>query len=291
MERKRTASEFFLAASVLIWGFSFISIKVCAEAIPIAFLSFIRFLLAAVVLIIMCAVTDTREKLQKRHILRMAVSGVMGITLYYFFEGIGIKGISASSVSIINATIPLFTLMAEAIVYGLRIRLAHIAALIISILGIGFIVGLNLKQLMQSGHLKGYLFILLSVLCWVAYTLITKSLFKNYSEITITTYQTIIGAIAFIPFIFTEHIPAGSFNGSIICNVIFLGIFSSALAYYFFAVAIKNIGSVKSSMGLNIVPIITIIGSQIILRENITLNILVGSLLILMSMKITQRVF
>ncbi|MDT8719068.1 DMT family transporter [Clostridium sp. 19966] len=286
MNDKRKLSEIFLIASILIWGFSFISIKVCSEVIPIAFLSFIRFLIAALVLIGMCIAGKNKEKIQRKHIASMSISGIFGITLYYYFEGLGIKNISASSVSILNATVPLFTLIAEIVLYKRKIKISYIIALLISITGIGFIVDINLKSFVQPGCLAGYFFILLSVLCWVIYTLITRTLFDDYSEITITTYQTLFGTIAFIPFMLKEQVQFQAFNSEIICNIAFLGVFSSALAYYFYAAAIKNIGIVKSSMGLNLVPVITIGASAFILKEAISMNMALGCIMIFMSLRI-----
>lgn len=285
---RRRLPEIFLIASVLIWGFSFISIKVCTEVIPIAFLSFIRFLIAAAVLLVMCFITKNKERPKKKHLLKLAVSGILGITLYYYFEGLGIKNISASSVSIINATIPLFTLLAEVIFYKKKLKASYIIGLIVSLAGICFTVDIRTVFLSKPGYMLGYMFIILSVLCWVAYTLITRKLFLYYSDMTITTYQTLFGTLAFLPFLFTEKVKPEYFTRGVIYNIIFLGVFSSALAYYFYASAIRKVGMVKSSMALNVVPVITILGSAFILKEAITIQMAAGCILIFLSLKLAK---
>lgn len=283
MKKNNVVAEIALIAAVIIWGFSFISIKICVDVISPMTLIFIRFMMASLILFILLKIKEPKARIKKKHMPSLILSGILGITLYYYLETMGIKLVSPSHVSIIGATIPLFTVVGDLVMYKNKITLKITLSLILSLLGICFVVGTNFSMMAQDGSGKGYIMVFASVLCWVLYTLLTKSLFESYSGLFIVTYQTIFATIVLVPFAMFEGIKLSNINGVVLINILYLGIISSALAYYLYTIGMQNLGISKSSFYVNLIPIITILASSIILKEKITLNIIIGTVLILLS--------
>lgn len=120
-----------------------------------------------------------------------------------------------------------------------------------------------------------------AVLAWVVYTLITKPLFKKYSQLSIVYYQTLFGTVFLLPFVLFEKTNWSLVNSTIILNVLYLGAFCSALGYYLYVYAMDHIGISTSSLFLNLIPIVTTIGGYFILDEKIGFSQIIGGSLVI----------
>ncbi|HHY64716.1 MAG TPA: DMT family transporter, partial [Clostridiaceae bacterium] len=71
-----------------------------------------------------------------------------------------------------------------------------------------------------------------------------------------------------------------------ILNLLFLGVFCSALAYVFYLGGIKILGPVLPSSLLNLIPVVTIIAGVVFLNETLSVYQAAGSILIIGSLTI-----
>ncbi len=289
MKDKRILSSIAMIATVIIWGLSFISIKVTLNVFPPMTLAVLRFLIAIILLMVILRIKEPGAKINKKDIPMMAMAGFVGVTLYYAFENHGVNLISASAASMIIATIPVFSLIAESFILKTKLTLSKIAGVIFSVVGVYFIVGGNIKELLASSNGLGYLMMLGAVLSWVIYNLITKPLFEKYSQLTIIYYQMIFGTIFLIPFVFFEKTKWNLINTTVTLNVIYLAVFCSAIAYYLYAYALNNLSVTSTSLYLNLSPLVTAVGSYFILQESITKNQIIGGIFVIISVYIVNN--
>jgi len=281
MNNKQVRSTIAIIVTVIIWGFSFLSIKVTINVLPPMTLALLRFIMASFVLAVVFKRKEPETKLKKNDIPTMIWGGIFGVSLYFYFENNSIKYISASAASILVATIPVITILAEAIFLRNPMNGRKSISVLLSILGVYYVVGGNFTELLTSGTGMGYGMMLGAVFAWVAYTIITKPLFEKYSQLAIVYYQTVFGTAALFPFVFLEKTPWHLVSGSIILNVLYLGIFCSALAYYLYAFSMDALGVTVTSVYLNLIPVVTVIASFIILKEKIHLNQVFGGMLVI----------
>jgi drug/metabolite transporter (DMT)-like permease len=265
--------------TALIWGLSFLSIKVTIAVFPPMTLAFIRFVIASFIIGAIFKAKEKDTRLAKEDRFLMVMAGFLGITVYFYFENNGVKLISASNASMIIAAIPIFTLIFECVVFKTKLTLRQGVSVIISFLGVYLIVGTNHGSYEGESWL-GYLMMFGAVFCWVAYSLITKPLGKKYSQLAIVYYQTIIGTLLFIPFVMFEKTDWSLLNGKVTLNVLFLGIFCSALAYYLYVYAMDIIGVSATSLFLNLIPIVTVVASFFILKETVGYLQILGGMLV-----------
>lgn len=288
MDNKKIWSSIAIIITVILWGLSFISIKVTVDVLPPMTLALSRFLIASVILTLVIKMKEPKTKLNKKDIPMMAIAGFIGVTLYFFFENNGIKLTTASTASLLIATIPIFSLIAEAIVFKTRLTALKVIGVIVSVAGVYFIVGGNLGKIEASGSFNGYLMMLGAVLSWVIYSILTKPLFKKYSQLAIVYYQTIFGTIFLIPFVVVETTNWSMVSSSIVLNVVYLGVFCSAVGYYLYVKALDYLGVTTSSLYLNIIPLVTVVGSYFILKESINSNQIIGGILVVASVYIVN---
>lgn len=273
---------------MIIWGFSFLSIKVAVQALGPMTLALARFIVASLLLLIVLKLKEPGIKLNKRDIPLMALSGIAGITIYFFFENYGVKLTTASTASIIIATIPVLTAIADFIFCGNRISMGKVAGVGLSFVGVYFIVKDSGGMNFSSDYFTGNLLMFGAALSWVAYSLTTRPLGGRYSHLALTTYQTLLGTIAIIPFVFFEKSDLGAVDGIIIANVLFLAVFCSAAGYFLYIYAISELGVNITTLFINLIPVVTVVANYFILGEKITPSQLLGGGIILLAVYVAD---
>ncbi|MDR0497576.1 MAG: DMT family transporter [Treponema sp.] len=274
-------------ACVLFWGFSFISIKIAVAFIPPMTLGALRFAIALVFLFFIKKKYAPAEKIRKEDIPLLVGAGITGVTLYFFFENNGVAMIPASEASIIVGSIPVLTMITEGVREKIvarpadskpgtagkktllyKIILPGIGALI-SLSGVALVAGISFAL---SGTAMGYIFMAGACISWVSYCFLTRPLFDRRSRIYIVFWQSVMGFIGFLPFIFFENpwqmlweIPGFFVWG----HMIFLGIFCSALGYWLYSLALRDLGVGTASLFINCIPVVSAIGGFFILGERL----------------------
>jgi len=288
---------------VFFWGFSFISTKIAITVFPPMSLAMLRFAIALVFLYFIKLILAPNEKLRKKDIPLLFAAGLTGVTLYFYFENNGIALVSASEASIAVSSIPALLMITEMIAGKAADRRKKKAAdnpretelsekknghphkkarqwigCLVSIAGVWLVAGVSFSI---SGNVTGYLFMTGAALSWVAYSFLTRPLFAHCSRIYIVFWQTAAGFIFFIPFSVMEFQSWGKADAEIIAHMLFLGIFCSAIGYWFYVRAMEVLGVSLSGIFINLIPVVTVISGFLILGERLTLLQWIGAALVL----------
>jgi drug/metabolite transporter (DMT)-like permease len=279
MDKKKIISIVFLLITVLAWGISFLSIKISLTVFPPVSLAFYRFLIAGAIQFLLIKILGINEKIDKKDLPLLIVAGLTGITIYYILENNGLMRISANDASIIVAMLPVFTAIIEKFILRKKLSLITVLGIALSILGVFLVIGAKL----EGGSLIGYLLMFLSSISFAIYLIITKPLFQKYSDITIAFYQSIIGCIGFIPFLFFEEVKWELMDLNVLINFLFLAIICSAIANYIYLYALNNTSVSVSAIFLNLIPVVTFISSFIIYDEKLSGIQLFGALIVIAS--------
>jgi len=284
-----------IIACVLLWGFSFISIKESLPVFPPMTLGAVRFAIAIVVLFLMYRFSKEWQGANKELKSDMPLligSGFAGVTFYFFFENNGVLRVTASEASIITAAIPVLTMIADWLVAKLSFhdnapRLTWLSWLgaFISIAGVAFVAGVSFSI---SGSISGYVYMGGAALCWVGYSLLTRPLFdRKRSRLYIVFWQNFFGFIGLIPFAMLEYKNWGNPTLPVMLHVIFLALGCSALGYWLYAHAMEVLGVSVTSVFINLIPVVTVISGFLVLHERLTLLQGAGAVLVLAGVYLT----
>ena len=287
MNRDRKNNKLFalmaITATVIFWGYSFVSTKILLNDLPPVTIAFFRQVIAAVVLAVILYIKKLFVRMPAKDVFLLFASSFFGIVLYFLFENMGLKYTTASNGSIIVAAVPIFTLITESLFYKFKITFRVIVCVIISIIGV-FLVIFEKGLDFSSGYTKGNLLMIGAMVTWVIYTIICKSLTGKYNGIVITAYQMGAASVLFIPLIIPEFKQWQSLSAYSLANLLYLALFCSALAYYLYNAAVKGLGATVSSMFLNLIPVVSIIGGVLVLGETVSFIQIGGMLLIMFSL-------
>lgn len=270
--------------AVLFWGVSFISTKVLLQELPPVSIAFFRQFIALVPLSVMFIKKKAYFRLSVKTVLHMAIASMFGIVLYFVFENSGLKYISASEASILVATIPIFTLLMDTLVYRQKLDFRTLCLIIGSWVGVYLVIGGNDPSKTGSNTLKGSLMVFGAMVSWIVFTLISKRLSQQYDSLQMTFAQTLLSIPLFIPFVIQETANWQRFSALAFAHLVFLGVFCSAVAYVFFLNGIAVLGPGIASSYLNLIPLVTMIVGAVFLGDKLTPIQFAGAIIILVSL-------
>ncbi|MBP2644109.1 MAG: DMT(drug/metabolite transporter) superfamily permease [Firmicutes bacterium] len=273
---------------VVFWGLSYISIKVTVNDIPPTTMALIRFSIASILLWIIHQKVEPHKKIAKEDIPKVAASGILGVTLYFYFENIGVKLSTASNASLIAAIIPIIAISLDICFFRSKASLFKMLAILMTIAGMYLSITGNGKINFGSSGFLGNMFMLAAMISWSLYTLLNKSLQSKYSLVVLTTYQTIIGTLFLIPLSAFEY-SEWNFPTLIVWgNILFLSVFCSVLCYLLYMYVLRQLDVAITTLYLNLVPIIGVVSGYLILNEQILLPQLVGGAITLIAIVIVN---
>ncbi len=262
--------------AMIIWGLSFIWSSQTYKSLNPTATIFLRLVIATAFFSAILFSFRLNEKIRREHLKLFAIAALFEPFLYFIFEGYGLIYTSPIISSAIIAMIPLVTPVAAAIFLKERLSAMNIVGLIVSFTGV--IVMLLNKDMEFSASPLGIMFLFLTVLVAVGYSIALIKLTHLYKPMTVTWMQNIIGMIYFIPlvFIMEKFMPSDFGNvRAYIVPLVCLGIFCSAIAYALWAYAYSKLGASKANVYTNLIPVFTAIFSYIILifnRDNMDIS-------------------
>ncbi len=260
--------------TVILWGLSYISTKIVITQIPPISIAFFRQIIAAAILIPLAMYSGALRKVTLRDLGTIVLASLFGLVLYFIFENTSLQYTTASNASMIVAALPIFTLISEALFFRLKVTRNMVVCLMLSMVGVYLVVTINGQMDLSSARFLGNLLMICAMGCWIVYTSINKKLNIMHPSIAIITYQSLVSVLLFIPFVIPEAARWPSFTSvsfSSVANLVFLGVFCSAFAYFFYIYAAKRLGATVCATFLNLIPVVTVVSGSIILQEDLFL--------------------
>lgn len=262
-------ANLLLLITVLFWGVSYVSIKITVAEVPPVTMALIRFAIASVLLVGLLRRFEPGAKIAKADIPRMVLAGCLGITLYFYFENIGVKLTTVVNASLIVTIIPILAICLDILFFGARVSVLKLVGIAIAIVGMYLSVTANGQLDFNSANFIGNLFVLGAMLSWTFYTLVAKSLQNKYSGMCMITYQTVIGTLLLIPLSLTEINEWQVFSLTAMGHILFLALFCSVVCYLLYMYALKHLDVAITTLYLNLVPVAGVIGGYVVLGESV----------------------
>ncbi|MBW9152847.1 DMT family transporter [Clostridium estertheticum] len=289
MNESKTTGHLSALTTILIWGTTFVSTKILLKDFtPIEILIF-RFIIGYISLLI---VYPHRIKtLNVKQELYFVAAGLFGVTLYFLLENIALTYALASNVGVIISIAPFFTaIFAQQFLDSEKLTLRFFIGFIVAILGI-VLIGFNENIVLKINPL-GSILAALAAIVWAVYSVLMKKISEfHFNTIGCTRKVFFYGLFFMIPSIFIFHfrLDLNRFtNLSNLLNILYLGFGASALCFVTWNFSVKVLGAMKTSVYIYIVPVIAVVSSAILLHENITGIAILGIILTLAGLFISE---
>ena len=271
-----------LAVVAAIWGASYLFIKVAVDEVEPTAMMFFRLVLASAVLVPLIAWRLGRreavEEVRGTGWGAFAV-GLLNAALPFTLIAWGEKHIDSGIAAIANASVPIFVvLLALRFNPSERVRGLRLAGILVGLLGVGVLTGLH----PEGGWLAvaGTLAVVAASLSYAGANHFVQHNYSRTSPIVTATVSTLTGAVILLPFALfqlPDELPSWEALGSIVA----LGVLATAVALLFFYRMLNLYGAARSSLVTYLLPPTALIYGVLILDEQITLNAVLGLVLIL----------
>lgn len=266
----------FTATSV-IWGSSFLFIRVAVEHMPPSAVVFGRTVLGAAVLVPL-AVRSRAFRGMRQVIMPIIMVTVLDMAAPTFLTAWGEQHVSSSVAGILTATDPLFTaVLALWLVRSEVPGRKQLAGLVIGFAGVIVLLGLDFRgsaiELLAAGA------VLLGALGYAAAALVYRRWLADVPAIGVTAIMTAISSVAFLtPAVVNlpRHIPTAT---SIIA-LITLGVLNTGIAYWLFYLLIDQAGAAVASVITYVMPVVALVLGIGLLGEQLTIGAIAGLILI-----------
>ncbi|MBQ9246352.1 DMT family transporter [bacterium] len=275
--------------SSLIWGTTLVSTKILLKNFQPVEILFFRFLMALLMFYIICPKKAPHTTKKQKIIIILA--GITGVTLYYLLENIALNYTLAANVSIINCCAPFLTAIFTFLFLKNKekINRTFFIGFVVSIIGIWFILFNGNKINLNS---IGDILAMCAAISWAIYSILIKKIADyNIPTLLVTRKTFLYGIIFMIPFLFLFDFKFDLtlfFNLTNLLNLLFLGFIASGICFLMWNKSIKIIGTVKSGVYLYLIPVVTVILSSIILKEPISIYLIMGVILTILGLIISE---
>lgn len=277
---------------MLFWGGTFIAGRLLAESMPAADAAFLRFALAAATLAILARLIDGRLNLPPRNqIVRLLLLGLSGVFAYNLFFFTGLRYIEAGRASLIIALNPMVITLGAVLFFGERLSWVQYGGLVVSLVGALLVISNGDPSVLLSGGFgPGEASIVGCVIAWAAYSLIGRKVLNAMSPLSAVFYSALFGALLLLIATLIDGTPVqvGSYGFKDWVSLLFLGICGTAIGFSLYYQAIRAIGSARSGVFINLVPLFSIILAWLILGEVLRGSVLAGGAILLLGVYLTN---
>lgn len=234
------------------------------------------------------SIFHTPTPLTGRDWVALAGLGVVGHVLYqYLFIG-GLARTSVANSSLTLAATPVVIALLSALFGQERIGKVHWLGAAVSLVGIYLVVG---QGMAVGGHgLLGDLMMAGAVCCWALFTLGARPLMARHSPVGVTGLSMALGTAIYVPLVWpkihaVEWTAVSAWTWGLL---VYSALFALCVSYTIWYVAVRQIGSARTSVYSNLVPLVALASAVIVLHEPIGLRKIAGAAAVLVGVALTR---
>lgn len=284
-KKKETTMSLGLLLVGLIWGMGFIMVEKALESgFTTLFINFGRFFVAAILTFL--AFTKTIFKMTFADIKPSLVSGFF-MTLGFFFQVLGQTYTTPGNNALITGSYTVFVPILLALLFRIKPRLSEVFAAILVFMGI---IVLNIPNISLNKVQIGDFYSAIAAVSFALQFIFLDKSVRTTDPKIVTFIQTAMAALLFLVcfLIFdVKKLPEFDFSKGIL-PVLYLGVFSSFVAYVIQTHAQKVLSPTKVSLIMATEAVFGAIFSLLFGYEDLSLTFVIGGILAISGLFISQ---
>jgi drug/metabolite transporter (DMT)-like permease len=295
-----TSLDALLLLMTIIWGTNFSVIKSAVRELDPQAFNAVRMVVASLAFLAVMAVARRRfstapnpayyspARVTARDWGQLALLGLVGHVVYQFCFIGGLARTSVANSSLMLAMTPVLIAVISAALGHERIARAHWIGAGISTAGIYLVVGKGFA--LGGPGLAGDLLMFGAVVCWAIYTLGARPLMERHSPLAVTGLSMALGTLVYLPLVWPRvravqwtQVSAWSLGLSI-----YSALFALCVAYTIWYVAVREIGSARTSAYSNLIPVVAMGSAVLVLGEPLDWRKAIGAVAVLAGVALTR---
>ena len=266
--------------TIIFWSFAYVLTRATLQYFSVYSLGFLRYFVASVVLI-MIAILTKMSFPRRADLIWFIFAGAFGFFLYVIAFNKGQQSVTASTASIMIATVPVMTALLARIVYLEKLTPFQWGAIAIEFAGVGVLTLINGIFSINTG----LIWLLFAALVLSIYNLLQRKLTKTYTALQTSAFSIFFGTIMLTVFLPSSIKEVQNAPDIQLIYIILLGIFSSAIAYVTWSIAfVKAKQTSQVSNYMFITPFLTSVIGFLMVDEVPDQSAMIGGAIILLGM-------
>ncbi|MEY8350882.1 DMT family transporter [Bacillus cereus] len=277
-----------LAASI--WGGMYVISKYVLDFVPPLTLVWLRFIIAFFVLYTILKITERKNKkkirIHKRDWLLFAWIGFIGYFISITCQFIGTKLSDAHTGSLVTSATPAFMVVFATLILKEKLTTRRILSTILATIGVIIVIGWDIEV---GSYFIGTIILVGAAITWALLSIYVKIASIRFSSLAITTYAIFFSLFFITPCMIWElqSSPVGNLNTTIILGILYLGIISTAGAFFLWNKGLELMDASIGSLFFFFQPIVGSLLGWFLLDETLNRNFFIGGALIIFSVVIT----
>jgi drug/metabolite transporter (DMT)-like permease len=273
----------------LIWGMSFVFIKMLLDPAGVWGVVFLRCAAGALVLIPLLLVRGI-PPLASLPWGALILVGVLNAALPWALIAWSETQIQSNTASILNATTPIWTSLVGFFVYSVHLERQQWTGVFIGFVGILILMDFQVTELFGEQQV-GIGTMLLATICYGFASHHAKRYLKNVGILVIATVTLLIGTVSgLIGMAFTRGFsPEVLLTPPSLAAIVGLGALGSGIAYLLYYYMIAEHSASFAANVTYLIPVTAMIWGAVLLQESISSQMLTGLLVILTGVYLSGR--
>lgn len=267
------------------WGLSFMASRIALNKASVIVLLSHRFLTAFLVMSILILIRCADVHMRGKSVWPLLLLGLMEPVVYFLGEQYGILHSTTGFSGVMISIIPIVSILAA--VPFLKEK-PTVGQVIFSLLSVSGVIGFGMLS-RSSGVLDwiGVLSLLVAVFSAVAYTLLNRRIYRNYSSFERTYAMLGTGAVVFSimaayevrgnirkyfqPFLSKDYLAA----------VLYLAVLCSVLCYFLSCYSLSRLSVARATVFANLTTVVSVLTGALVLHEPMSLFGIICCIMIL----------
>lgn len=283
----RIQAYLLLVIATTSWSLNFIIGKVLTGVVPPLTINFFRWIATFFIYLILnwkeVKINWKNYRIHWKLLIFLVLTGycVNGLTVYC-----AVHHTTAINASLLTSFNPIMFALVAYFVYGEKINLIQGVGIVISLLGVLWIIFQgDLGRMLGLTLNTGDLLMIISVLSWALYSVVYRQKANEFQASILFTILLIGAVILNLQLSVVENLIIGTewlgeINGKHLLGLVALNIFPTFLAFNCWNTALKIVSSSEASIFLNLLPVTTTLISVAFLGEELLFSSLLGGLFI-----------
>ena len=288
MRQPKLIDYLLLTLLALIWASAFFNIKIATYSFGPVTIAFLRVFFGAIPVLLLCYFKNIRIEAFSKDWHWFALIGFINLVAPFFLIAYGVQSVQSNLAAILMSTTPLSsTVLGHFYTKNEKFNFIKTFGILIGFSGIIYLFSDNL--LINENNFFSALLILLGSTCYVIGGVLTLKISKKRNE-NVTGSILIWATIILFPMVIFFEQPWNIIPRiDSIISVIYLGLFSTGIAWLLRFRILVNNGLIFQSQVSYLIPIFGTILSYIFLKELITLKIFISLLAVVVGIYFVKR--
>jgi drug/metabolite transporter (DMT)-like permease len=276
---------FSLVIVGIVWGTTYLGIRVAVESIPPWFITSIRQGIAALIVLGILIYKKQLSWIGWNNLKFQLIPSLLMIVIANGFTTIAEQSLPSGLTSILSALSPVIIFIGG-ILFGIeKPNLKGLTGVLLGFLGVVFIFRNGLEDILDPNYKTGMLFLSIAIMSWSAGTVYSKKHTHKSNNIALNLFYqfSISSLIQFVlAFIFSSNTDMNTWSLRSISAVVYLAVFGSVLAFFCYHYALKRVTAVQVSILNYVNTIIAVFLGWLLLDEVITFDFIIATALIIL---------